>query len=118
ADEFDILHFHIDQFHFPIFRSMAHRTLTTLHGRQDLPDLQMLYRGSSALPLVSISNAERRPCAAANFAATVYHGIPKGLHAANADRRGSYLALLGRICPEKRVDHAIAIARAAGVPLK
>jgi glycosyltransferase involved in cell wall biosynthesis len=118
ADEFDILHFHIDQFHFPIFRSMAHRTLTTLHGRQDLPDLQMLYRGFPEMPLVSISNAQRRPCAAANFAATVYHGIPKELHAANVDRRGSYLAFLGRICPEKRVDHAIAVARAAGVPLK
>jgi glycosyltransferase involved in cell wall biosynthesis len=118
ADEFDILHFHIDQFHFPIFRPMAQRTLTTLHGRQDLPDLQVLYRGFTDMPLVSISNAQRRPCAAANFAATVYHGIPKELHAANLDRRGSYLAFLGRICPEKRVDHAIAIARAAGVPLK
>jgi glycosyltransferase involved in cell wall biosynthesis len=118
ADEFDILHFHIDQFHFPIFRPMAQRTLTTLHGRQDLPDLQALYRGFTDMPLVSISNAQRRPCAAANFAATVYHGIPKQLHAANVDRRGSYLAFLGRICPEKRVDHAIAIARAAGVPLK
>jgi glycosyltransferase involved in cell wall biosynthesis len=118
ADEFDILHFHIDQFHFPIFRPMAQRTLTTLHGRQDLPDLQVLYRGFNDMPLVSISNAQRRPCAAANFAATVYHGIPKELHAANLDRRGSYLAFLGRICPEKRVDHAIAIARAAGVPLK
>jgi glycosyltransferase involved in cell wall biosynthesis len=118
ADEFDILHFHIDQFHFPIFRPMAQRTLTTLHGRQDLPDLQALYRGFTDMPLVSISNAQRRPCAAANFAATVYHGIPKELHAANVDRRGSYLAFLGRICPEKRVDHAIAIARAAGVPLK
>ena len=118
ADEFDILHFHIDQFHFPIFRPMAQRTLTTLHGRQDLPDLQALYRGFTDMPLVSISNAQRRPCAAANFAATVYHGIPRELHAANVDRRGSYLAFLGRICPEKRVDHAIAIARAAGVPLK
>ena len=118
ADEFDILHFHIDQFHFPIFRPMAQRTLTTLHGRQDLPDLQALYRGFTDMPLVSISNAQRRPCAAANFAATVYHGIPKELHTANVDRRGSYLAFLGRICPEKRVDHAIAIARAAGVPLK
>src|SRR5262249_31980530 len=102
ADEFDILHFHIDQFHFPIFRSMAFRTLTTLHGRQDLPDLQMLYRVFPEMPLVSISNAQRRPCTAANFAATVYHGIPKELHAANLDRRGSYLAFLGRICPEKR----------------
>jgi glycosyltransferase involved in cell wall biosynthesis len=118
ADEFDIFHFHIDQFHFPIFRPMAQRTLTTLHGRQDLPDLQALYRVFTDMPLVSISNAQRRPCAAANFAATVYHGIPKELHAANVDWRGSYLAFLGRICPEKGVDHAIAIARAAGVPLK
>ena len=118
ADEFDILHFHIDQFHFPIFRPMAQRTLTTLHGRQDLPDLQALYRGFTDMPMVSISNAQRRPCAAANFVATVYHGIPKELHAATVDRPGSYLAFLGRICPEKRVDHAIAIARAVGVPLK
>lgn len=116
--EFDILHFHIDQFHFPIFRDIAHRTLTTVHGRQDLPDLQALYRGFTEMPLVSISNAQRRPCVAANFVATVYHGIPKELHAANFDRRGRYLAFLGRICPEKRVDHAIAIARAAGLPLR
>jgi glycosyltransferase involved in cell wall biosynthesis len=118
ADEFDILHFHIDQFHFPIFRNIAHRTLTTLHGRQDLPDLQALYRGFGEMPLVSISNAQRRPCGAANFMATVYHGLPPDLHVAKVDRRGSYLAFLGRICPEKRVDHAIAIARAAGLPLK
>src|SRR5437667_5923057 len=58
ADQFDILHFHIDQFHFPIFRPIAHRTLTTLHGRQDLPDLQALYRGFAEMPLVSISNAQ------------------------------------------------------------
>jgi glycosyltransferase involved in cell wall biosynthesis len=118
ADEFDILHFHIDQFHFPIFRSMAHRTLTTLHGRQDLSDLQALYRGFPEMPLVSISNAQRRPCAAVNFRATVYHGIPIDLHAANVDQRDGYLAFLGRICPEKRVDLAIAIARAAKLPLK
>ena len=118
ADEFDILHFHIDQFHFPIFRNIAHRTLTTLHGRQDLPDLQALYRGFGEMPLVSISNAQRRPCGAANFMATVYHGIPTDLHVAKVDRREGYLAFLGRICPEKRVDHAIAIARAAGLPLK
>src|ERR1051325_5970415 len=61
ADEFDVLHFHIDQFHFPIFRPIAHRTLTTLHGRQDLPDLQALYRGFPEMPLVSISNAQREP---------------------------------------------------------
>jgi glycosyltransferase involved in cell wall biosynthesis len=118
ADEFDILHFHIDQFHFPIFRPIAHRTLTTLHGRQDLPDLQALYRDFSEMPLVSISDAQREAAPEAGYVATVYHGIPLDLHAANIGRRGSYLAFLGRICPEKRVDHAIEIARSVGLPLK
>lgn len=118
ADEFDFLHFHIDQFHFPIFRPIAHRTLTTLHGRQDLPDLQALYRGFPEMPLVSISNAQREPAPTAGYVATIYHGIPAELHEANLNPRGNYLAFLGRICPEKRVDHAIAIARASGLPLK
>jgi glycosyltransferase involved in cell wall biosynthesis len=118
ADEFDFLHFHIDQFHFPIFRPIAHRTLTTLHGRQDLPDLQALYRGFGEMPLVSISDAQRQAAPTAGYVATVYHGIPTDLHKANVDRGGNYLAFLGRICPEKRVDHAIAIARAVGLPLK
>ncbi len=118
ADEFDILHFHIDQFHFPLFRPIAERTLTTLHGRQDLHDLQALYRGFAEMPLVSISNAQRRPIPKARIVATVYHGIPADLHVPNYNPRGGYLAFLGRICPEKRLDHAIAIARAAGIPLK
>ena len=118
ADQFDVLHFHIDQFHFPIFRPIAHRTLTTLHGRQDLPDLQALYRGFAEMPLVSISNAQREPAPTARYLATIYHGIPLDLHEVNLNPRGNYLAFLGRICPEKRVDHAIAIARASGIPLK
>src|SRR5205085_11167233 len=73
ADEFDILHFHIDQFQFPMFRAAASRTVTTLHGRQDLPDLPPLYHGFGDMPLVSISNDQRRPVPGANFAATVYH---------------------------------------------
>ena len=80
ADDFDILHFHIDQFHFPLFRPIAGRTVTTLHGRQDLPDLLPLYLGFDDMPLVSISNAQRRPVPNANFAATVYHGLPADLH--------------------------------------
>ena len=76
AEEFDILHFHIDQFHFPLFRQMSDRTVTTLHGRQDLPDLKPLYIGFNDMPLVSISNDQRRPIAKANFAGTVHHGIP------------------------------------------
>ncbi len=118
AEEFDILHFHIDQFHFPLFRPVAHRTLTTLHGRQDLPDLQALYCHFPEMPLVSISNAQREPAPMARYVATIYHGIPTELHTVNLNPRGNYLAFLGRICPEKGVDRAIAIARASGLPLK
>src|SRR3974377_805885 len=79
ADDFDILHFHIDQFHFPLFRSRAGRTVTTLHGRQDLPDLHALYFGFNEMPLVSISDGQRAPIQSANFVATVYHGLPVDL---------------------------------------
>jgi glycosyltransferase involved in cell wall biosynthesis len=117
ASQFDILHFHIDQFHFPIFRELALRTVTTLHGRQDLPDLPYLYRGFPEMPLVSISNAQRGPIPDANYVATVYHGLPQSL-SLQRNPRGGYLAFLGRISPEKRVDRAITIARAVGIPLK
>jgi glycosyltransferase involved in cell wall biosynthesis len=118
ADEFDILHFHIDQFHFPLFRPIANRTVTTLHGRQDLHDLKPLYVGFSDMPLVSISNDQRRPVANSNFVATVYHGIPANQHKPNYTPRGGYVAFLGRISPEKRPDRAIQIARELGIPLK
>jgi glycosyltransferase involved in cell wall biosynthesis len=118
ANEFDILHFHIDHFHFPTFRSLAAKTVTTLHGRQDLPDNRPLYCGFDDFPLVSISNDQRRPIPQANFAATVYHGLPKSLLRPTFEPQGGYLAFLGRIAPEKRPDRAIAMARQAGIPLK
>ena len=118
AEEFDILHFHIDQFHFPLFRQMADRTVTTLHGRQDLPDLKPLYLGFSEMPLVSISDAQRRPISNANVVRTIYHGIPTNLYKPNYSPRGGYVAFLGRISPEKRLERAILIACAVGLPLK
>ena len=118
AEEFDILHFHIDQFHFPLFKSMAGRTITTLHGRQDLPDIKPLYLGFPEMPLISISDAQREPVPKANFVATVHHGIPSDLYAPNFDPRGGYVAFLGRISPEKRPDRAIRIAQTLGIPLK
>lgn len=118
ADEFDILHFHIDQFHFPVFRPLAGRTITTLHGRQDLPDLWPLYFGFNDMPLVSISNGQRTPIPGANFIATVYHGLPRDLHGPTFNPRGGYLGFLGRISPEKGVDRAIKLAQEFGIPLK
>ena len=118
AEDFDILHFHIDQFHFPLFAQMADRTVTTLHGRQDSPDLKPLYLGFSEMPLVSISNDQRRPVANANFVATIHHGIPTNLYKPVYNPRGGYVAFLGRISPEKRPDRAIRIARTLGIPLK
>jgi glycosyltransferase involved in cell wall biosynthesis len=118
ASSFDVVHFHIDQFHFPIFRTKAHKTLTTLHGRQDLPDLQKLYAAFPEMSLVSISDAQREPIPFANFAGTVHHGLPRNLLKPTFDPRGGYFAFLGRISPEKRVDRAIEIARAVGFRLK
>jgi glycosyltransferase involved in cell wall biosynthesis len=118
ADDFDILHFHIDYLHFPLFRSELGRTVTTLHGRQDLADHMPFYLRFPDMPLISISDAQRAPLPSANFVATVHHGLPLDLHEPKLVPSGRYLAFLGRISPEKRPDRAIAIARAAGLPLK
>jgi glycosyltransferase involved in cell wall biosynthesis len=118
AEHFDIVHFHIDQLHFPLFKSMADRTVTTLHGRQDIPDLKPLYLGFPDMPLVSISDAQRKPVPTANFVATVAHGIPSDLYTPIFTPRGGYVAFLGRISPEKRPDRAIRIARSLGIALK
>src|SRR5690348_10158179 len=94
--EFDVLHFHIDYLHFPHFADCAPQTLTTLHGRLDLPDLPAVMREFSMMPLVSISEAQRRPLDWANWHATVPHGLPRELHGIG-DGGGGYLAFLGRI---------------------
>jgi glycosyltransferase involved in cell wall biosynthesis len=118
AEDFDVLHFHIEAVHFPLFRPMAGRALTTLHNRQDSAELQLLYRRFPEMPLVAISDAQRRAVRNGKVVATVHHGIPADLFAPVHDPRGGYVAFLGRMSPEKRPDLAIAIARALGVPLK
>ena len=117
AEAFDIIHFHADFLHFPLFAPCWSKTLTTTHGRMDLPDYPPLFREFAMMPLVSISDAQRAPLRSASWYGTVHHGLPTGLYAAGRGD-GGYVAFIGRICPEKGVDKAIEIARRAGLPLK
>lgn len=116
ADQFDLIHFHIDYIHFPLMRRLKTPHLTTLHGRLDIPDLVPLYQEFVDMPLVSISNDQRKPLPFARWVGTVYHGLPKDLYRFYA-RPGNYLAFLGRISPEKRPDRAIKIAERVGMKL-
>jgi glycosyltransferase involved in cell wall biosynthesis len=118
ADEFDVLHFHIDLLHFPFFEEIADRTITTLHGRLDIKDLDRAYERWRMFPLISISDRHRKPLAGANWLGTVHHGLPINLHKPPARPSGDYLAFLGRISPEKGPETAIKIATRAGIPLK
>jgi glycosyltransferase involved in cell wall biosynthesis len=117
ADEFDVIHFHIDMLHFPLFEDRAARTLTTLHGRLDIKDLPPVYARWSDYPLISISDAQRKPIPLANWAGTVHHGLDRSLYKFSPRSEG-YLAFLGRISPEKRPDRAIEIAVRLGRKLK
>jgi glycosyltransferase involved in cell wall biosynthesis len=116
AKEFDIIHFHVDYLHFPLSRITGFPHVTTLHGRLDLPDLVPLYRKYREMPVISICRSQRKALCWANWVANVYHGLPERLPL--GDGSGKYLAFLGRICPEKRVDRAIQIALEVGMPLK
>ena len=117
AREFDLLHFHIAHIHESVARRLATPHVTTLHGRLDLPGIAAFYREVRDVPLISISDAQREPVPEGNWVGTVHHGLPPDLlpFHATPDR---YLAFLGRISPEKRVDRAIAIAKACGEPLR
>jgi glycosyltransferase involved in cell wall biosynthesis len=117
VERFDVLHFHIDLIHFPVFEALADRCITTLHGRLDCKDLDRAYRRWRQFGLVSISNQQRAPLPQASWLGTVPHGLPFGRFGLNP-RPGQYLAFLGRMSPEKAPDAAIRIALRAGVPLK
>jgi glycosyltransferase involved in cell wall biosynthesis len=117
AAAFDVIHFHTDAVHLPLARRHNTPSLTTLHGRLDIPGLEVLYGEYDDLPLVSISNAQRSSLPSGNFVATVHHGLPSDLLRPNYEP-GAYLAFLGRVSPEKGVDRAIEIARRSGIPLR
>jgi len=117
ADEFDIIHWHLDYFHFPLSRRLGVPCLTTLHGRLDLPDIQPLYAEFTDAPLISISNDQRAPLPNVNWIETIHHGMPADELTPRLEQ-GQYLAFLGRISPEKRVDRAIEVAHRTGIPLK
>jgi glycosyltransferase involved in cell wall biosynthesis len=115
--QFDIIHFHIDYLHFPLTRSMDIASLTTLHGRLDVPELVPLYKEFREIPVSSISDVQRRPLPWLNWQGTVYHGLPQTQYDFHP-KPGKYLAFLGRTSPEKGLDQAIEIAKRAGMPLK
>jgi glycosyltransferase involved in cell wall biosynthesis len=115
---FDIIHYHIDYLHFPLSKRIkVPPSLTTLHGRLDIPDIQPLYNKYDKIPLVSISDSQRKPLPNVNWVDTVYHGLPTSLYEPNYNP-GQYLAFIGRFSPEKRADRAIEIAKQAGIPIK
>ncbi|WP_296663071.1 glycosyltransferase family 4 protein [Paraburkholderia sp.] len=118
AHEFDVLHFHLDYLPFPLFSTLDTPFVTTLHGRLDLPELQPVFNTFADTPVISISDSQRQPLRQANWQSTIYHGLPASLLTPQTDREPQYLAFLGRICPEKRVDTAIRIAAQSGLPLK
>jgi len=122
AGEFDVLHFHTDHLHLPLFRPFARKAITTLHGRLDLPPLVPLYGEFADMPVVSVSQAQRTPLPGANWVATVHHGLPGEIcpfnPAFNAPGGDGYVAFIGRISPEKGLGRAIEIARRAGARLR
>ena len=114
---FDVIHFHVDYLAFPFARRLLCPSVSTLHGRLDHPALGPMTEEYAEMPLVSISDAQRKPLPAANWSKTIYHGLPSELLKARYEP-GEYFAFIGRVSPEKRVDRAIEVAKALGVPLK
>lgn len=119
AEDFDLIHFHIDYLHYPVMRYLSTKAVTTLHGRLDIPDLVPLHREYQDMRTIAISKSQRSALPCANWVGTVHHGMPIDLlKPPDTNQEGKYLAFLGRISPEKGLDRAIEIARRVGMPLK
>jgi glycosyltransferase involved in cell wall biosynthesis len=112
------MHFHLDYYPFSLFSRQPVPFITTLHGRLDLPEHQPVFTMFSRVPVVSISNAQRRPVPHAGWVSTIYHGLPERLLSPVPGAKPQYLAFLGRIAAEKGIERAISIARQCGVPLR
>ena len=116
-DRFDVVHFHTGHLHYPLLNRLPVAWLNTVHGPLSAPDKAELFSHFQRVPLVSISDAQRTPVPGAHWLGTVYHGLPTDLYRPVAEPQ-EYLAFIGRVSPEKRLDRAIAIATAVGLPLK
>ncbi len=117
AHDFDLLHFHLDYYPFSLFSRQSTPFVTTLHGRLDLPEHHVVFARFSSIPVISISDTQRRPVPNAGWIRTIHHGLPERLLTPQSVRP-AYFAFLGRVSPEKAVDQAIWIAKRCGVPLK
>jgi glycosyltransferase involved in cell wall biosynthesis len=117
AADFDVLHLHLDYLSFPQARHCGVPNVATMHNRLDVPDLQPLFRTFAGVPVVSISHAQKAPLPFANWRGTVYHGLPLDLLPFRP-KAAPYLAFLGRLSPEKRVDRAVEISQRLGIHLK
>jgi glycosyltransferase involved in cell wall biosynthesis len=117
AHRYDLIHFHLDFVHFPEISRLPCPSVTTLHSRIHAPDDAAIFATFPDVPLVSISDDQRRPIPHANWRATVHHGLPADLFTFR-NEPGDYLAFLGRIAPEKGLDTAVAIAERTGLPLR
>lgn len=115
--DFDLVHSHLDHLPYLVARRSATPTLTTLHGRLDLPHLGPIYREFGEQAVVSISDSQRRPLPWVRWAGTVHHGLPEDLYRFHPEA-GDYLAFVGRLSVEKRVDRAVEIAIRTGRPLR
>jgi glycosyltransferase involved in cell wall biosynthesis len=117
AERFDIIHSHLDYYALPYAEHSLTPTVTTLHGRLDLPEYERIYYTYRSMPYISISKSQQSQLPEMNWVGTVHHSVDVANFKFYPEQ-GEYLAFVGRISPEKRPDRAIEIAKLAGIPLK